>query len=89
MKPWDDEYEMEGNILDCMAKGIGESKKAVVFVMEDYIRKAEDEANHLGKRDNCYENSIILWAIKIQRISFLSPWRIQCGILPTAMVPWE
>jgi len=54
VKPWYDEYEMDGNILDCMAKGIGDSKKAIVFVTEEYIRKAEDEANPLGKRDNCY-----------------------------------
>ena len=54
VKPWYDEYEMDGNILDCMAKGIGESNKAIVFVTEEYIRKAEDEANPLGKRDNCY-----------------------------------
>ena len=53
IKTWCDEYDMEGNICEAMAKGIDNSKKVIVFVTEEYIKKANGEAEK-GTKDNVY-----------------------------------
>lgn len=45
IKTWCDEYEMKGNtIFEPIAEGIDNSKKVIVFVTEEYIKKANGEA---------------------------------------------
>jgi hypothetical protein len=53
IKTWCDEYDMEGNILESMAKGMDQSKKVIVFVTKEYIKKANGEAER-GTMDNVY-----------------------------------
>jgi len=53
IKTWCDEYDMKGNICEAMAKGIDNSKKVIVFVTEEYIKKANGEAEK-GTKDNVY-----------------------------------
>jgi hypothetical protein len=53
LETWCDEYDMEGNILESMASGIDTSRKAIIFVTEQYIKKANGEAEKKTK-DNVY-----------------------------------
>ncbi len=52
--PWCDEYEMKGNIDDCMASGIDNSRNVIIFVTKQYIKKANGLAEK-GEMDSVYK----------------------------------
>mmetsp|Transcript_17067 Transcript_17067/g.25707 ORF Transcript_17067/g.25707 Transcript_17067/m.25707 type:complete len:913 (-) Transcript_17067:126-2864(-) len=49
---WIDEEQMVGNIDDAIAKGIENSKTAIIFITGDYIAKVAGDGIH-GSNDNC------------------------------------
>ena len=92
IKTWCDEYDMSctHNIQESMANGIDNSKKVIVFVTEEYIKKANGESER-GTMDNVYrEFNYIRNRVKVCNIitvvmeegaKDLSKWRGGFGFL--------
>jgi len=53
IKTWYDECDMEGNILDAMGSGLDQSNKVIIFITEEYIKKAKG-LGAKGTMDNVY-----------------------------------
>ena len=52
LNPWFDSENMEGNIIDEMARGIDKSNVVIVFVTRNYISKVAGDGEN-GNDDNC------------------------------------